>query len=103
MSKVTGMSQMRDNIKTLKRQQRVRVFKGLVAGGLLVKKDSQKETPRRQGNLITGHYVITPKGDGDKGGGFTGTDSNKLSSKHEHWQQGDGRSRYDAFLCAEGS
>ena len=82
MSKVTGVKEMKRNIELLKKQHKARVFKGLVAGALLVKKESQKETPRRLGNLRSGAYIVTPKSAPDAGGGFTGKDSGKLASEH---------------------
>lgn len=80
--RVTGAKEIGRNVQALKGLTRENVFKGLVAGGLLVKKDSQKETPRRTGNLISGAYLATPKSLPDAGGGFTGADGGKLKTRH---------------------
>ena len=80
--RVTGAKEIGKNTRALKAVTRENVFKGLVAGGLLVKKDSQKETPRRTGNLISGAYLATPKSLPDAGGSFSGDDAAKLKTRH---------------------
>lgn len=80
--RIEGVKELGRNARTLKGITRVDIFKGLVAGGLLVKKDAQKETPVRSGNLRSGAYLATPDGVPDAGGGFTGEDAGKLGSRH---------------------
>ena len=82
MSRVDGVKEMKRNIETLKRQHSIRVEKGLVAAGLLIKKDAQKNTPVREGSLRSSGYIATPTAVPDAGGGFTGEGSAKLSSDH---------------------
>ena len=53
---------MKELIRHLKKSQRTAVFKGVIAGALLVKKDAQENTPRRLGNLRTSAYVSFPTG-----------------------------------------
>lgn len=83
MSRVDGVKEMKRNIETLKRRHQVNVFKGLVAGGLLVKKDAQENVPVREGNLRSSGYIVTPTNIPDAGGNFTGEASAKLGGDHD--------------------
>ena len=54
---VTGLSEVEANINEQIRRIRKGEERGLIVSGLSIKKESQKNTPRRLGNLANAHFV----------------------------------------------
>ena len=85
MSKVTGKEKISEGFMKAIQHVTRGSFRGLALAGLLVKKDSQNNAPKREGNLVSSHYVVTPQeGEVDRVDTFKG----KAASKHES-QHGD--------------
>ena len=85
MSKVTGKEKISEGFMKAIQHVTRGSFRGLALAGLLVKKDSQQNSPTREGNLRASHYVATPQdGEVDRSDTFKG----KTASAHES-QHGD--------------
>ena len=82
MSKVTGQRQISESLLRATEHITRKSFRGLAIAGLLVKKDSQNNAPKREGNLVSSHYVVTPEGEEDRTDTFKGDTASAHESQH---------------------
>lgn len=86
MAKITGLEEIMNNLAKATKRIEGATEAGVIKGAMFIRRQSQKLTPVRLGNLRNSAYVIgtglmSPPGGG--GGGFKGKDAGKMSADLE--------------------
>ena len=82
--KVTGLKELEDNLAKEAGRMKDANARGVIKAALLVRRQSQKKTPVRLGNLRASAFVTSSALDDaqGEGGGFKGDNSGKMESDH---------------------